>query len=348
MRPHLLFCEMSACCRPWPMTLPVFKEPISVTDSPQEPFPFFNLPNLVIHTILKDYVPFPDKVDTLSQIEAFKPFLTSRNVLNPLSYPLYQWMRDLESGWYVDSYSIHNRYYVAVDYVRATCTVYSFCTHFENIQNVEYFKQTSVPTTVVQHVLHNFRQFQLIRIPDHHILVYRFYRETYPGTLCCWIFVPEKIVCWGIQCNQYQLNDDNTCIIPASDALHNHDMTLTLEKDETVVLTCQVHPNHPCSKKNTLRFQPLSYQFCPSPGECTCNGNHPSRVHAVSILTFSLCDKEKATMRVTHCVTKFQLLLHNVISMLNLKEEKKRTKRYVVKFWRRMFPRAIQICDLSA
>lgn len=308
----------------------------------KEPFPFFDLPDVVILKILKEYLPVTDKAGALSQIETFQPYLSLNSVWHQPSLNLYHLVGGIEPGWYVDRRSLPNRYHFSIDYVHLTCTISSFCTELTGSRQLEDFNAGILSLSNERRILETFQEFNLTRIQEKNILVYRYEREHFEN-VCFWIFVKENIVCCLTQCNQYSLKD-NECVIPKNVGFHNHDITLILQKDGIVLLKCRDG-----GKCHTIQLAPLTFQLCdtlPAPHrKMSCSREIPNSLHAASTVTFSDFDDEDAYMMVRHFETNYMLVKYNVISLLCLKKDD--DSRAHTRMWTRKFrrPRS-QICDL--
>lgn len=323
----------------------------------KEPFLFFDLPDVVIRKILKDFIPVTDKKGALSKIEAFEPYLALNSIWYQPTLNLYHLVRDIEPGWYVDRHSLSNRYHFSVDYVHFKCTISSFCTELTVAGYLDDVDVKYVSFSNVRQVLETFREFNLTRIHEKDILVYRYKRGHFEN-ICFWIFVKENKVCWLTLCNQYLLKN-NACVIPDCVSFHDHNLILIFQKDETVTLKCAVNSQCQC-----IQLFPLTFQLCDKLPVAHFKMNCkevPNSIHVVSTVTFSDLNNEentfmmvrhfetsdkKASMMMGYLETNYKLVKHNVISMLNLKKDD--NSRAYIRMWIRKFRRPrTQICDLN-
>lgn len=256
----------------------------TVSDKMHESFPFFNLPDVVIRKILKEYIPVPDKANALSEIEAFQPYLALNSVWYQPSLTLYRLMEGLEPGWYVGRNDPYVWYHVSVDYFNLTLTFFTFCILFSDSKDLRHTSKTSVSCSNVKQALEIFRNFNVIRYHPHNILMYRLKRKCYALPTFCWIFVQENIVFWRDRYKPYPLKQ-NQCFIPEWEAIHDHGMILTLEKDGTVIINCPVSSNKKCNYE--IRLSPILFQVCDKTFLIPTSVEAPNILHAHSTLTFS-------------------------------------------------------------
>lgn len=207
-----------------------------------EPFPFFNLPELVIVKIIKEYMPVTDKMGALSKIPEFQHYLESKALWFQPSLQLFQLVGFIQPGWYVNCSNLHLLYYVNVNYYDLSFTVHHFdvrdhqtripvkCNKFKN----PYFE---IPSDVIRDY------FSLILIEEKNFFVYK-YKE------CCryvyfWIFRSQKI----IRCSQspklYQLKNNKCSIMDKLfSSLNIRRYILTFNEDDcTLLIKCQTRQN---------------------------------------------------------------------------------------------------------
>lgn len=347
---HCRSIPYGICCTQYPPTLNLSRDPVINNEFRSEPFPFFHLPDVVIRKILKEYVPVSDKAGSLSQIEAFRPYLALQGVWHQPTLKLHRVVRDIEPGWYVDRNSIYNRYYLSVDYNSLTVTIYSFCTRLYCSGDLEHFEQVPLSLSNVQQSLQTFKNFQLTRIFENDILVYSYKREYFPNPVYFWIFVREKTVFWMTSCNEYPLKD-NKCVIPEGVAFNDVSITLLLQSNWTVHLKCTNVNGKQYYNNLHIKLSPLTFEVCdklPHPqGKCTCHFKNPNYIHAASTVTFSNFEDYPISMMIRHFVMEYFLVDYNVISMLRLKKDPT-DELFYNEMWSAKFKHSIsQICDLS-
>lgn len=281
------------------LKLPIIKDAAVKNAHLQESFPFFDLPDVVIRKILKEYVPVSDKACVLSQIEDFQPYLALNSMWYQPTLTLYRCMKGLESGWYIAPRDPYNWYYVSVDYFNLTLTVRSFCILFKDSTTLRCVKIRHFSCSEVESFLQSFRNLNVIHVHEQSILVYRLKVERILPTVC-WIVVQENIVYWRNSCNPYLL-EQNKCFIPKWDVSHDHGITLTLESDRTVVINCNVSSDQKCDNEINIRLRPISFQLCDHPFPAPACGKSSDILHAFSIVTFSNFEKRQVIMTCKRC-----------------------------------------------
>lgn len=246
-----------------------------------EPFPFFDLPEVVIDKILKEYVPVTDKAGALSEIPIFKQYLTRKSLWYPSSLHFFEQTRKIKPGWYVKSDDLRYVRYYAVDYFDLTVTVYYFYVNS---------KQTTVPVYRRQYQrrrrytsLDLFRNYGYSNILTwiNTLLVYECHSFSRP--LHFWIFRPDNYVRWP-QDMTLQDEDDseamgwpesigvytlvfNKCAI-LDENVHPHPILLTLKEDLSVILQCAKPKDaqQKVCKEIYTELVPLTFQLCKQKG----------------------------------------------------------------------------------
>lgn len=288
----------------------------------KESFLFFNLPVDVIQKILKDYVPVSVKMDVLSKMEAFQPYLDVRSVWHQPSLNFYHLVCGSKPGWYFDQNKPWNRYYFSVDYGRLSFTLHSYyidysVKYFRKKPDVRFFYRAPVLLYHVQQSLKTLQNYNLTRVEKNNILVYRFYEDSiispfsYPFSF--FILVKEKTVYWGNNHRQFPLTK-NECVIPEWDFNHKHDLILKLEGDGTVILECKT----PCRDNFYIWLTPLLFKPCDDHPECACNWETDEFLHAVSTVTFSNFEEKTASITIKHFAEEFHLV--NIFSEFRLQD----------------------------
>lgn len=279
-----------------------------------EPFPFFDLPEEIIEKILKEYVPVSEKAGTLSEIPTFKQYLARERVWCSSTLKLFKLMGSIKPGWYVTSNNLRFSRCLLVDYFHLSVTIYYFDLTI---------KQARMPVHGSRHYdsFETFLKFQfeepLVSVKD--VLVYECHSFSFP--IHFWIFKSPNCVRWrqgkDWQWSSFGRLKNNVCFI-LDENVHPHPLSLTLQKDLTVVLKCAVTPEKPCYQNVYTVVTPLSFQLCDEmdilrrpglfrfrPSECTSCEQGVNYVHPRLKETF--VDIESNTKVVSHTIFFSQL-----------------------------------------
>lgn len=256
-----------------------------------EPFPFFDLPELVIRKILKEYVPVSDKMCVLSQIPEFKPYLQQKSLWFEPTLKLFQLTSSIKSGWYIVYDKLPIFHYFLVDYFDLSVTMHIF--HVEDRNNriaVQYKKWPRKGLFCLEQLI-IFLNYPFVNfVKENEVLVY-----SYEDSIYFWIFKPTKIVHWSRDCQFYQLIN-NTCSM-----LDNNDkFILTLRDDFSVVLQSYILRNGILKYFVTvllpLTFQPCAekrpYELDNKPWECKSCKKGPNYAHTNFKMTYVGIDKD--------------------------------------------------------
>lgn len=232
----------------------------TTVDSQTEPFPFFDLPELVIHKILKEFVSVSDKMGALSHIPEFKSYLQLKSLWHQSTLKVFQLAGSFTSGLYLECGDSLTFYYFFVNYFDLTITIHYFNIKFKNLsyalQGEKRLKKRSA-------VLESFNRFfdysTLCLVKENEIFVYR-YEENINKNIYFWIFQPQKIVRWSKNNRLYRLRN-NMCSMMSKEFCNNRRFTLTLKDDFSVELQCRVSKNA-ISKSFVIILFPLIFQPC--------------------------------------------------------------------------------------
>lgn len=233
-------------------------------------FNFFDLPELVIEKILKEYVSVTDKAGALAQIPKFKPYLQQKHLWYRPTLEMFRLVGSIKTGWYVECADLHDLYYFSADYLNLTVSI-----HYFNVKE----KMTRIPvndrvSTGTSKLIKQLKQFQshptLHFVKENDVFVY--HDENFHGVYF-WIFLPQKIVRWSENSRLYRLKN-NTCSMGS----YGRRYTLTLKDDFTV--DCRVHVG-----VKTSRFckslSPLIFQPCFDLDESECKSCSPNCIHPI-------------------------------------------------------------------
>lgn len=224
-----------------------------------EPFPFFDLPEDVIEKILKEYVPVSEKAGALSEIPAFKQYLDRERVWCTSTLKLFQLMGSIKPGWYVTASDLRFLRYLFVDYFHLSVTIYYFDVAIKQAR------------TLIRGSRHydSFETFLKFRceeplVPVKDLFVYECNSFSFP--IHFWIFKSQNFVHWRqgkdwqwSSFGFFQLKNDECFILDEN--VHPHPLSLTLQKDLTVVLKCATSEK-PCYQNVYTVVTPLSFQLC--------------------------------------------------------------------------------------
>lgn len=295
------------------------------SDTPEEKsFPFFNLPDLVISKILKEYIPVTDKVDTLSQMPEFEPYLSRKSLWFQSTLKLFRLVKSLKSGWYVDYDNVHNRYYISVDYFNLNFTIHSFCSKFSGVQTIKHTEKLYRPLSSIEAVVKKFQSLSLIPVEQNDVLVYHWTTRHPYRDVFFWIFRSLNVVRTSFIADEYQLKQ-NKCLI-SNDLMHSHYVLLTLKEDLSIEICCETCGNLSCRRcKHKYRQEgdnvllPLIFRPCDKVdpmdfSKCKCMMDNSRFIHAVSKLTFTEFQKENVLVINSHFIKTWTLANHNIIS----------------------------------
>lgn len=293
------------------------------SDTPEiKSFPFFDLPDLVISKILKEYVPVTDKVDTLSQIPEFEPYLSRKGLWFQPTLKLFHTVKSMKPGWYVDYDNLHNRYYVSINYFNLNFMIHSFCSRFSGFQPIQYTRKCYHPLSNVQAVVEKFNYFNLTPVEPNDVLVYHWSTRHPYRDIFFWIFRSQNVVRTSFTDKEYCM-EQNKCLI-LNDLIHDHYILLTLKNDLSIVfccetcgdLSCRKCKNAPKEKVNVL--SPLLFHICDKIDPIDLSKYkgpiNNSFIQAVSKLTFTDFDKENVLVLNNHFIKTMTLGNHNIIS----------------------------------
>lgn len=287
-----------------------------------EAFPFFDLPDLVISKILKEYVPVNDKVDTLSQIPEFEPYVSRKSIWYRSSLKMFHLAKSLKPGWYVDYDNLHNRYYVSIDYVNLNFTIHSFCSRYPGFQTYLYTENLNRPLSHVEAVVETFNWINLTPVERNDVLVYHWSTLHPFRNVFVWIFRSLNIVRTSFSAIKYPFEKNKSIIF--NECLHKHSILLTLKDDLSVVFHCETCGDLSCPKcinkpQNENVVLPLIFRVCNKidPTEfskCKCIVNSTRIMYAVSKLTFTEFEKENVLVLNSHFIKTMSLASYNIIS----------------------------------
>lgn len=285
-------------------------------------FPFFDLPDLVISKILKEFVPVHDKANTLSQMPEFEPYLSRKSLWFQPTLKLFNVVKSLKHGWYVDYNNIHNRYYVSVDYFNLEFTIHSFCSDFAGVRTTKHTEKLYHPLSSVQAVVEKFQSLRLTPVKQNDVLVYHWCTRQPYRDVFFWIFRSLKVVRTSFMAEKYQLNQ-NKCLL-SNDLLYCHNVLLTLNEDLSIELCEETCGDLSCEKCNSKYRQerdnvllPLIFQPCDKVDPTGWMIDSPRFIYAVSKLTFTEFEKENVLVLNNHFIKTWILANHNVISTWN-------------------------------
>lgn len=266
---------------------------------PQEPFPFFNLPDLVIQKILKEYVPVSDKAGALSQIPEFAPYLIRKCLWFPSTLKFYHHVDSLKTGWYVNSHDLDYQFYVCVNYFDFTVTVYHFNIKYRHTHVIRIDK-TKIEKCRRTSSLQRF-QDTLISVKRDDFLVYPF--KCSPVDTYFWFFRPQNVVYTSCSSKVYVFKN-NQCLL-VNPSFHSGTVNFTFKEDSTAILKCQDHKdleNDSCPMNFGKLLSPLSFELCTEmgsddrPSKCTSCTKGPSCVHPVLKETFTNFDENRVSI----------------------------------------------------
>lgn len=309
-------------------------------------FPFFSLPDLVISKILKEYVPVTDKVDTLSQIPEFEPYLSRKGLWFQSTLKLFNVVKSMKPGWYVDFDNLHNRYYVSIDYFNLSFMIYSFCSRFSGFQKIQYEKKCHHPLSNVQAVVEKFNYFHLTPVKQNDVLVYHWSTRHPYRNVFFWVFRSQNVVRTSFTDKEYRL-EQNKCLILNS-LIHDHYIILTLKDDMSIVFCCETCGDLSCQKcKNKPKEEdtvllPLLFRISKTEIDPMDFSKYkiPIKkpfIYAVSKLTFTEFNKENVLVFNNHFIQTMTLGNLNIISAWCKDDERKSYYRDV--HWLRIFLR---------
>lgn len=248
-----------------------------------EPFPFFNLPLLVIEKIVKEYIPVKDKMETLMEIPEFRQLLTRKSLWYPSTICSYQQLCEIKPGWYLYTYDLHSLRYYDVDFEKLMITMFYFDIRKKNTRvlvDMEFKKSDRKITSI------GINNIQTSYTWVNEVCVYEYNSCSLPSPIFFWIFPKKKLIRWP----QNKMFDsgvhimiDNQCHI-FDQKLHPHHIKLTYEKKQkNVTLRCAYALKETCRNWGT-KLEPLQFQLCrergPSPFKrCTSCERGPNFVH---------------------------------------------------------------------
>lgn len=244
-------------------------------DDTSQPFPFFNLPELVIEKIVKEYISLEEKVTVLSEIRAFKHLLARKRLWYDSSREFFQEIgAAVKPGWYVlhhfnirydGDYSpvLQHAHYLSVDYSTLSVSIYKF--DFTNKQARILLLQETHERRQKHTSLERFKECaSLERIASmDDLFIYEC--DTFSVPFYFWICKSESYVRWpespgwSKKSKVFKLNN-NKCYILDRNA-HPHPLSLTFQTDCTVILKC-VSRWLRCPNKVHTVITPLKIQFC--------------------------------------------------------------------------------------
>lgn len=233
----------------------------SVTpDSQIEPFPFFNLPELVIQKIIKEFVSVSDKMGALSHIPQFKSYLQLKSLWYPSTLKLFQLTSSFTSGWYLECTDSLALYYFFVNYFDLNVTIHYFNLKSKKLRYaVQGEKWQKKHSAVLQRLDIFFDYPTLCLVNENEIFVYR-YEEKTNKHIYFWIFRPQKIVRWSKNNRHYRLRN-NMCSMLSKEFCNTRRFTLILKDDYTVELQCRVSKDA-ISESFVTVLSPLIFQPC--------------------------------------------------------------------------------------
>lgn len=269
-----------------------------------DPFPFFNLPELVIEKILKEYIPVSDKV-TLSKMPEFKSYYDQKHAWFQPTLRLFQLVRSIKPGWYINCTNLSMRYYFAVDYFNLNFTFHTFCTGMKHMRSPVHIGPYQRDLSQVQASLNNLIE-NTVFIKEDDILAYHFEKEKPYADVYFLISRPEKKVFWTQDITFHQLKN-NRCVI--LDGLENSYNVILKFNDDFTVTLYQVPRILRSGALHEDIVYPLSFQLCnevfsasfdQESLDCASCKSDPNCIHAVCKQTFMYTDKNNVSISVTH------------------------------------------------
>lgn len=294
-------------------------------------FPFFDLPDVLIEKVIKEFIPVSEKVCTLSKIPEFQAYLVRKRLWYPLTLTFFRQINSILPGWYMVVGNLTKPHYIDVDYFKLSVTIYYFDITTKNARMPVAKK--SYQTKRQNTSLEDFYQCltKQFLTPVREFLAY----ENYECSIIFWIFKPQDFVCWPDEVwwtvdvywpensKTYPMSNNECRIFDKN--VHSHPLSLLLKADKTVLLKCV---DIRCQDNFCLQLTPLTFQLCKETGfsewtpcpnapnylhpaskdikDCTSCPKAPSFVHPTRKETFTDID-EKVSIRETLFLTQHEL-----------------------------------------
>lgn len=299
-------------------------------DHTSKPFPFFDLPELVIEKIIKEYVSVTEKASVLSEIPAFKHILARKRLWYESSLKFFKEIgAAVKPGWYVlhhfnthyyGDYSPVLQYanYLSVDYSTLSISIYKF--NFTNKQTRILLQETRERRRKNTSLERFDKCESLERIASmDDLFIYEC--DTFSVPIYFWICKSESYVRWPQspgwpkQSVVFKLIN-NECRILDRNA-HPHPLSLKFQTDCTVLLKC-ITQEERCHKKVHTAITPLKIQFCnekirqdvEQPLECVSCEKGFNCVHPNSKETFFNIEKNTVSLSETLFFNKMEEAVH--------------------------------------
>lgn len=298
-----------------------------------ESFPFFNLPDLVISKILKEFVPVTDKAETLSQMKEFKPYISRKSMWFQSTLNLFHLTKSIKLGWYVDPDNIHNRYYLSVDYFNLNFTIHSFCSRFSGVPIIQHTEKLYRPPSSVEAVVKKFSSFGLFPVEENEVLMYHWLTQHPYRDIFFWINRSFNVIRASFSNKLYPLQQDMCRIY--NGLMHRHEVLLVIKEDLSLEICCEkcgdlscIHEKCECPLKNNYNYNllPLIFHACDKINptdfyKCKCRTDSSRTIYAVSKLTFTEFEKENVLVYNNHFIKTLALISYNIISTWNKTDE---------------------------
>lgn len=280
--------------------LKLFDSESSSFEAESKPFPFFDLPDLVIYKIVKEYVPILDKVGTLSQIRDFHPYLELTSPRFQRALELFQLVGSIKSGWYMECGKLPTLYHFSVNYIDLNVTLHIFDIQRKNCKLAKQYKKSPQKRSVIFEKFMKFKNSPLLNfVKENEFFVYMFKHQYY--IIYFWIFRPQKMLRCSMNYRLYRLRNNTCSMLFKEEYRQTRRLTVILEEDFTVEVHCQLSiGNFPYERFFTtlrpLNFQPCaekhSYEFDHKLWECQSCKRGSNYVHPVVRQTFLDFDKD--------------------------------------------------------
>lgn len=247
-----------------PSSLELKTDPPSPDFTNSEPFPFFNLPELVIDKIIKEYVPVSKKIKVLSEIPAFQQYLTRKSLWYPSSLEFYKQTNSIKTGWSIFLHDLRYLRYYAVDEINLSVTVYHFYVNRKRAR-VPVLREKAKMSR--EHRLDEYRIRQKISTAVNNFCMYNCKKAfSFPLNFC--FLMSKQRVLWpqgiGWSSRHYKVTFNQCSIFDES--LHPHELLLTFHLDLTVTIKCV----EMCETICTI-LQPLHFLLCKEVGSSKQN-----------------------------------------------------------------------------
>lgn len=266
------------------------------SNSSGKAFPFFDLPEVIIEKVIREFIPVAEKVSTLLKIPEFQAYLVRKRLWYPLTLNFFHQIDSILPGWYMVVGNLTKPHYIDVDYLKLSVTIYYFDITTKNARIPVATKsyQRERPNTS----LDSFQQCLAKKFltPVQEFLAY----ENYECFIIFWIFKPQDFVRWPdeVWWTKDVYWPENSRIYPMSNNechifdknVHRHPISLILHADKTVLLKCV---DFQCQDNFYLELTPLTFQLCKETcfSEWISCPKAPSYLHPVCTTECTSCPK---------------------------------------------------------